>query len=98
METFAFDRPAGKQIPRQRVHVGVVASGNLEVLLEAASGQSRIAVRTSADGFESRWKDVVDRFFSRHDVAVDIAINDFGATPPTVLLRLEQAIEEAFRE
>ena len=99
METFEFDRPAGKRIPSQRVHVGVVASGNLEVLLEPASARrSRIAVRTSADGFEERWKNVVDRFFSRHDVAVTIAINDFGATPPTVLLRLEQAIEEAFRE
>ena len=79
------------------MHVGVVASGNLEVLLEPSTDQrSRVTVRTSADGFGSRWKDVVERFFSRHDVAVTIAINDFGAAPPTVLLRLEQAIEEAF--
>jgi malonate decarboxylase delta subunit len=69
------------------------------VLLEpATSKRSRVAVRTSADGFEERWRNVVDRFFSRHDVAVDVTINDFGATPPTVLLRLEQAVEEAFRE
>jgi malonate decarboxylase delta subunit len=97
METFHFDRPSGSRIPQQRVHVGVVASGNLEVLLEPADGdQSHVAVRTSADGFGMRWKDVIDRFFSRHDVAVRIDINDFGATPPTVLLRLEQAIEAAF--
>ena len=53
-------------------------------------------MRTSADGFSERWRAVIDRFFARHDVAVSVAINDFGATPPTVLLRLEQAIEEAF--
>ncbi len=97
MQTFQFDRVAGARKPRQRVHVGVVSSGNLEVLLEASADEhSHVTVRTSADGFGARWNDVIDRFFSRHDVAVNIAINDFGAAPPTVLLRLEQAIEEAF--
>ena len=98
METLEYDRPAGKKLPLRRVHVGVVASGNLEVLLEpAVSARSLVIVRTSADGFGSRWQQVIDRFFARHDVAVRIDINDFGATPPTVLLRLEQAIEEAFQ-
>jgi malonate decarboxylase delta subunit len=97
METFRFDRPCGAKKPSKRVHVGVVASGNLEILLDASNDdRSRVVVRTSADGFGKRWQDVIDRFFSRHDVAVTIDINDFGATPPTVLLRLEQAIEEAF--
>jgi len=97
METLEFARAAGKRSPPRRVHVGVVASGNLEVLLEPTSGnESKITVRTSADGFGERWRAVVDRFFSRHDVAVSIAINDFGAAPPTVLLRLEQAVEAAF--
>ena len=97
METLEFSRPAGARKPPQRVHVGVVASGNLEVLLEPATGAaSSVRVRTSANGFGERWRAVVDRFFARHDVAVSISINDFGATPPTVLLRLEQAIEEAF--
>jgi malonate decarboxylase delta subunit len=98
METFEFDRAAGANKPPRRVHVGVVASGNLEVLLEPSNElRSRVMVRTSADGFRSRWNDVIERFFSRHDVAVTIAINDFGAAPPTVLLRLEQAVEEAFQ-
>jgi malonate decarboxylase delta subunit len=97
METLEFERPSGTRLPPRRVHVGAVASGNLEVLLEPADEpRSRIVVRTSADGFGARWQAVIDRFFSRHDVAVRIAINDFGATPPIVLLRLEQAIEEAF--
>lgn len=97
METLEFARPVGRLTPSRRVHVGVVASGNLEVLLEpAGDAHSQIVVRTSADGFGERWRAVIERFFARHDVAVRIAINDFGATPPTVLLRLEQAIEAAF--
>jgi malonate decarboxylase delta subunit len=97
METLEFERPSGARLPPRRVHVGVVASGNLEVLLEPATEpHSHVIVRTSADGFGFRWQAVIDRFFTRHDVAVRIAINDFGATPPIVLLRLEQAIEEAF--
>ncbi len=97
METLEFSCPAGARKPLQRVHVGVVASGNLEVLMEPAAGVvSQVVVRTSANGFGERWRAVIDRFFARHDVAVSVAINDFGATPPTVLLRLEQAIEEAF--
>jgi malonate decarboxylase delta subunit len=97
VETLNFERPCGSRLPPRRVHVGVVASGNLEVLLEPATqAQSKVVVRTSADGFGTRWEAVMERFFARHDVAVHIAINDFGATPPIVLLRLEQAIEEAF--
>jgi malonate decarboxylase delta subunit len=36
---------------------------------------------------------VLDRFFSRFDGAVRIHINDAGATPGSVMLRLEQAAE-----
>jgi malonate decarboxylase delta subunit len=97
VETLNFDHPLGGRFPPRRVHVGVVASGNLEVLLEPATKQrSQVIVRTAADGFGERWQAVIDRFFSRHDVAVSIWINDFGAPPPVVLLRLEQAVEEAF--
>lgn len=97
METLEFERKTSASKPPHRAHVGVVASGNLEVLLEpSADATSYVVVRTSADGFGDRWQAVIDRFFARHDVAVRIAINDFGAAPPIVLLRLEQAIEEAF--
>jgi malonate decarboxylase delta subunit len=36
---------------------------------------------------------VLDRFFSKYDGSVDVHINDAGATPGSVLLRLEQAVE-----
>jgi malonate decarboxylase delta subunit len=77
-----------------RAHVGVVGSGDLEVLLEPAdSGNSQVLIRTSVDGFRDTWKAVLDRFFAKFDGAVRIEINDAGATPGSVQLRLEQAVE-----
>jgi malonate decarboxylase acyl carrier protein len=93
MEQLTFTYPANDQVA-SRVHVGVVASGDLEVLLEPASQrESRVIVTTSVDGFGAIWKNVLDRFFSRFHGAVAIEINDFGATPGLVMLRLEQAAE-----
>jgi malonate decarboxylase delta subunit len=93
MERIEFDYPAKRQISG-RAHVGVVGSGDLEVLLEPAAGNSsHVLIRTSVDGFRETWKAVLDRFFSRYDGAVRIEINDAGATPGSVQLRLEQAVE-----
>jgi malonate decarboxylase delta subunit len=50
---------------------------------------------TSVDGFGKTWKLVMDRFFSRYQYAASIEINDFGATPGAVSLRLEQAVERS---
>jgi malonate decarboxylase delta subunit len=76
--------------------VGVVGSGDLEVLLEPSpDALAHVVVNTSVDGFEATWKNVLDRFFARFRGAVSIEINDFGATPGTVMLRLEQAAEAA---
>jgi len=38
---------------------------------------------------------VIARFFERHPIAARIEIDDFGATPSVVALRLEQALEAA---
>ena len=93
MERIEFDYPAKRQVSR-RAHVGVVGSGDLEVLLEPAAGNSsHVLIRTSVAGFRETWKAVLDRFFSRYDGAVRIEINDAGATPGSVQLRLEQAVE-----
>jgi malonate decarboxylase delta subunit len=93
MERIEFDFPAKRQVSG-RAHVGVVGSGDLEVLLEPAAGNSsHVLIRTSVDGFRETWKAVLDRFFSRYDGAVRIEINDAGATPGSVQLRLEQAVE-----
>jgi malonate decarboxylase delta subunit len=93
MERLSFTYPARAPVAR-RVHVGVVGSGDLEVLLEpSADAQAHVAVMTSVDGFGTVWQHVLDRFFTRFDGAAAIEINDFGATPGMVLLRLEQAAE-----
>ena len=96
MQTFHFEFSAGQQFIQRRVQVGVVASGNLEVLLEPEfSPVSRVRVRTNVDGYREEWSAVLRAFFERHDVAAAIEINDGGASPPIVLLRLEQALEES---
>ncbi len=93
METLNFEYEAKEQLTR-RAHVGVVGSGDLEVLIEPSSqSTSHVRVRTSVDGYAQIWKAVLDRFFSRFAQAAQIEINDFGATPGTVTLRLEQAAE-----
>src|ERR687891_230001 len=95
METLSFDYPASQPAPR-RAHVGVVGSGDLEVLLEPSpDGRAHMTVRTSADGFGEVWEAVRDRFFARNDLAAAVEINDSGATPGTVTLRLAQAVEES---
>lgn len=93
MERIELDYPARRPVPR-RAHVGVVGSGDLEVLLEPTQGdRAHVLIRTSVDGFRDTWKAVLDRFFAKYDGAARIEINDAGATPGSVLLRLEQAVE-----
>lgn len=85
--------PAGA---RQSVIVGVVSSGNLEVLWERSSlaGANRVTINTTAQGFGDIWRAVLTDFFTRHALAdVLISINDAGATPAVVSLRLDQALE-----
>jgi malonate decarboxylase delta subunit len=95
METLNFDYPASQPVSG-RVHVGVVGSGDLEVLLEPSpDDRAHVTVRTSADGFGETWEAVLDRFFARNDFAAAVEINDSGATPGTVALRLAQAVEES---
>ena len=94
METLNYEYEAKGPLTR-RAHVGVVGSGDLEVLIEPSSSPTtQVRVRTSVDGYGRVWKSVLDRFFSRFDGAAKVEINDFGATPGTVTLRLQQAAEE----
>ncbi len=90
---------AGQHRPAilQPVLVGVVGSGNLEVLVEAApgSGQCALHIDTSARGFGTIWQAVAEDFHQRHQLAdVRISVNDMGATPAVVSLRLDQAVAE----
>jgi malonate decarboxylase delta subunit len=91
--TFQFEgrHVAGAFAP---VLVGVVGSGNLEVLLEPqpTSRHCRFDVVTSARGFGPIWEAVLRDFHARHAYAgIAVSINDMGATPAVVSLRLDQA-------
>jgi malonate decarboxylase delta subunit len=83
-------------VPAGAAVVGVVGSGNLEVLIEAASidGACAIDISTAAVGFGATWQAVVEDFQRRWQLCdARIAINDMGATPAVVSLRLDQAVE-----
>ena len=101
METLEFSFASN---PNPGVHApalrGVVASGNLEVLIvpAPAADDCRLLVHTSARGFRDIWHAVLEAFATQHAVGhVDVTINDMGATPAVVTLRLEQALA-AFAE
>ncbi|MDR6955527.1 malonate decarboxylase delta subunit [Ancylobacter sp. 3268] len=75
--------------------VGVVASGNLEVLLERvlADTDCTVEIATPVSGFDDVWKAVIDDFVERASPGgLRISINDGGARPDTVMLRLMQGV------
>ncbi|MGX9134854.1 malonate decarboxylase subunit delta [Rummeliibacillus sp. JY-2-4R] len=93
MEKLIYSFPASKTI-EQRAHVGVVGSGDLEVLVEPSDEyKTMVEIRTGITGFEETWKKVIERFVSQNDISALITINDFGATPGVVSIRLAQAVE-----
>lgn len=80
---------------RHAALVGVVASGNLEVLLEREGPADRctIHVSTAAHGYQPLWQAVVEDFVARRAAGgLRISINDGGARPDTVSLRLAQGV------
>ncbi|WP_313343487.1 malonate decarboxylase acyl carrier protein [Stenotrophomonas sp.] len=98
METldYRFDGTLPVRFPTDAVLVGVLASGNLEILLEPAALDGAMAVRiiTAARGFGTIWEAVIGDFARRHPLRdVQVSINDAGATPAVVSLRLDQAVE-----
>lgn len=96
MQTLTYRFPATRT--GTAVHVGVVASGDLEVLFEtgtAAPTSAHVRVRTSVDGFDTVWQDTLARFFAHTPLAGQWELDDFGATPAVVTLRLRQAAEAA---
>ena len=95
METLHFEFDGGRALPPfAPTLVGVVASGNLEVLVEPAQGTGcRIDIDTSARGFGAIWEAVLSDFHDRHGLAgIAFSIHDMGATPAVVGLRLDQAV------
>lgn len=93
MEKLNFKFKGTEQV-KNRSHVGVVASGDLEVIIKpTTNSESTLNIVTGSDGFKEVWKNVLTRFFDRYPLIADFEINDFGATPGVVNLRLTQAME-----
>jgi malonate decarboxylase delta subunit len=97
MEKLSYHFGGGtRALPAQGQVVGVVSSGNLEVLIESVplGGECTIDISTAAVGFGDTWKAVMENFHQRWQLAdTHIAINDMGATPAVVSLRLDQAVQ-----
>jgi len=99
MEKLSFRLTAARSAGGSRAQaiVGVVASGNLEVLLERASPADTctIDIATAAHGFGAVWDAVVRDFVARRPAGgLRISINDGGARPDTVALRLAQGVRK----
>jgi malonate decarboxylase delta subunit len=97
METLNFRFEAGtRKLAARPELVGVVSSGNLEVLIEPVDrgGACSVEIKTAARGFGAIWEAVIGDFHKRWQLAdTRISINDMGATPAVVSLRLDQAVE-----
>jgi malonate decarboxylase delta subunit len=96
METLRFNFTGGQRRLSGANLVGVVGSGNLEVLIEhqPLDGACAFEISTAAHGFGTIWEAVMRDFHQRWQLAdARIAINDMGATPAVVSLRLDQAAE-----
>jgi len=99
METLHYRFPGSQTLSATQSHAlaGVVASGNLEVMLEPTplDGAMEIEVVTAATGFASIWEAVLTDFAQRYPLRdLRLSINDAGATPAVVGLRLQQALEQ----
>jgi malonate decarboxylase acyl carrier protein len=97
METLRFELAAPRSAKgvRKTALVGVVASGNLEVLLEreGPADLCTIEINTSARGFRPLWEAVVSDFVSHLTAGgLRISINDGGARADMVSLRLAQGV------
>jgi malonate decarboxylase delta subunit len=86
----AKNRLSGK---KDKAIIGVVASGNLEVLLERVlpGAECEVGIATPVRGYDETWKAVVAEFVERSSPGgLRVSINDGGARPDMVYLRLMQ--------
>jgi malonate decarboxylase delta subunit len=74
--------------------VGVVASGDLELVERILpDGECEVDIRTAITGFGDVWRAVVADFVQlRSPGGLKLSVNDGGARPDMVSLRLAQAV------
>jgi malonate decarboxylase delta subunit len=96
VEQFQVRGPTSKRAggDRHQAITGVNTSGNLEVLVERVLPDQEcvVDVATQVTGFRSIWEAVIQEFFDRSSPGgLRFSINDGGARPDTVTLRLMQS-------
>lgn len=98
MEKVSLAIPASKKLGKKvQLQNGVVSSGDLEVVFEASDGDSlEVIIKSSVDNSAERWKALFSRIEQFNTLpAGRMLINDFGASPGVVRLRVEQVLDEA---
>jgi len=105
MEKFAKafpSRPLKAKVAKPWALAGVVGSGNLEVLLERSASSSHTIpsdtmechVETSIPGYKAGWLAALADFAHHYAAGgTRVTINDQGAPPVLVTLRLRQAYD-----
>ncbi|WP_321463405.1 biotin-independent malonate decarboxylase subunit beta [uncultured Vibrio sp.] len=94
MEQLQFTYP-GQHSMSKNVRVGNVGSGDLEVLLQPNSNpEIDVNISTSINHRHEVWQVILSRAFDEVNEAMSVTINDFGATPGVINLRLAQALEQ----
>ncbi len=98
MEKVTLTLPAPKKL-NQKVQLqnGVVSSGDLEVVFESSDADVlTVIIKSSVDNSAERWKALFSRIGQFNKIpAGRMLINDFGASPGVVRLRVEQVLDEA---
>jgi malonate decarboxylase delta subunit len=97
MQTLHFSYRLASHLPGKRAQalVGVVGSNDLEVLLQRTpqSTDCEVTVATAVRGFDAVWQAVLADFVERRAPGgLRILINDGGARPDVVALRLAQGV------
>ncbi len=96
METLKFEYSATHSVSEKTI-VGVVGSGDLEILINPNTMQDKleISVSSSSNKTSEQWQIIFDRILGTRALpAVCMEINDFAATPGVIRVRMEQALEE----
>ena len=103
MLTLDYKHTATRRLAGNRAQaiIGVVASGNLEVLLERVlpGAACEVQIATPVKGYDATWQAVITEFVARSSPGgLRISINDGGARPDTAYLRLMQGCALMERE
>ncbi|MEY8000578.1 hypothetical protein AB8U03_10285 [Clostridium sp. Mt-5] len=97
MEVYEFEYENCNEKVYKKSHTGVVGPKNLEVIIEPNNKDnvSKVTIRTGIVGEKNIYKNIMNRFFKKHPVSVDMKINDSGNTPGIIEFRILEALEES---